>query len=357
METWVNPSAPKSYFRKYTVKTFDSIRLIFLTTIILLCCLYPISSRAKLSCESIFIDKLVQPTYEYPEIGTYIGPHKLAFISIVDHYRQLKSTYQAEIYERLKTPESVHDKLLNRQDSFDREGKIFHLEDIKDVIGVRLVVPSDSILLERFYGKEDWATLLDIPKEKIFEIEEKGSFTDLKKNRFYRAIHLIIESDGGISYELQIMSKAMSYWHKWDHQHVYKGKSNRTPRYQKTLQTYSRFWAQLIRLLEDFSNAPSDKNFYTIKQLILKHGLNRQTSETRPLNLRSSDLLAHLDSSIATLLHIQPADRITNFAIHDSKGLAKIDHKKQRKFLSILSLSEKVSSFVDKKINSSAEDE
>ncbi|MBQ1688973.1 MAG: GTP pyrophosphokinase family protein [Lachnospiraceae bacterium] len=121
------------------------------------------------------------------------------------------------IKTRLKTPESIAEKMERRGLPFD-----FRLvkDEINDIAGVRVVCPfiTDIYMLsERLLGRED-----------IRLLEYKDYIKEPKKNG-YRSVHLIVEvpiflQEGKrmVKVEIQLRTIAMDFWASLDHRLSYK---------------------------------------------------------------------------------------------------------------------------------------
>ncbi len=160
---------------------------------------------------------------------------------------QLGEKFNAEVSFRIKDSESLKKKIFDRALQFKKHGQFFSLNDLADVIGVRITVQPGSPLLT-LESTQHWASLLKVNPDSIREIEIKGSSSDQAKGRFYSATHLKIEMSHLL--ELQVMTESMAVWHKWDHTHVYKPRRSFNQRTSSLLKIYSQHWVKLISQLD-----------------------------------------------------------------------------------------------------------
>ena len=118
---------------------------------------------------------------------------------------------------RLKTPESIIDKLLRRDAPLTVESIE---ENISDIAGVRVICafPSDIYKLAEMFTRQDDITI----------IEEKDYFKTPKENG-YRSLHLVVEtpiflhdSKRVMKVEVQFRTISMDWWASLEHKIRYK---------------------------------------------------------------------------------------------------------------------------------------
>jgi ppGpp synthetase/RelA/SpoT-type nucleotidyltranferase len=167
---------------------------------------------------------------------------KKHFQDVVSKYKILAKNAHGVLRTRLKEPDSLTAKIVDRARNYNLRGLQFKDSDLHDLIGMRLALPVGSPKLALGSNVMAWAKVLEIDPSQIIEIEIKD------KN--YRATHLTILDTAGVEFELQVMSKLVAHWHSWDHRKVYKPNShdllNKT-----NLKKYSAAWIQIIKILED----------------------------------------------------------------------------------------------------------
>lgn len=121
------------------------------------------------------------------------------------------------IKTRLKTPESIAEKM-------ERRGLAFTFEkiegNINDIAGIRVICPfiSDIYALVDCFLKQEGITLLD-----------KKDYIKMPKSNGYRSLHLIVgipitlqDEKRMMKVELQLRTIAMDFWASLDHRLSYK---------------------------------------------------------------------------------------------------------------------------------------
>lgn len=121
------------------------------------------------------------------------------------------------IKTRLKTPESIAEKM-------ERRGLAFTFEkiegNINDIAGIRVICPfiSDIYALVDCFLKQEGITLL-----------EKKDYIKMPKSNGYRSLHLIVgipitlqDEKRMMKVELQLRTIAMDFWASLDHRLSYK---------------------------------------------------------------------------------------------------------------------------------------
>lgn len=242
-------------------------------------------------------------------IDEYVRPFGL----IVDHFQAVADSRGAKMEARMKEFESFRDKLINQAKQAEMEGKTVPFTRIDDFNGVRLVTPYRSDLtlpmregykMRKDEVKEYYARLLDIPVTSIERVDIKGDYSEMIQNKFYQAIHLTLVMHG-VPVEVQIMSESMAAWHHWDHPKVYKTKIT-DENYKQELNRYSRFWARLIRSLEE--NDGTQEASARIRDIIVGYGVKSVLKEF--VYSTSSNWLLKVDQAYAERFGIVESDRI-----------------------------------------------
>lgn len=190
---------------------------------------------------------------------------------IVEFLKPMALQNRALLKVRMKDPESLRKKILDRTVEYQHRGHFYRLTDLHDTVGGRLVVDLSSRLYFFNRNKRDWARALKIRPDQILDIDLKGNSKECAKEKCYRAVHLLIRHDSGVKFELQILSKAVNHWHKWDHEHVYK--NNEIPKEEWShLKSYSLAWLRTIRILEDMQMGQA--TFADLKALHPESGID-----------------------------------------------------------------------------------
>ncbi|MBQ9189301.1 MAG: GTP pyrophosphokinase family protein [Clostridia bacterium] len=151
--------------------------------------------------------------------------YRCAMMAVETKFRILSEEYSYEsehnpietIKTRLKTPESITDKLIRRKYPLTAQSIETHLND---VAGVRVICafPSDIYLLADAFLKQDDITLL-CRKDYIQHPKPNG----------YRSLHLIVETPiflhdckRMMKVEVQLRTISMDWWASTEHKLRYK---------------------------------------------------------------------------------------------------------------------------------------
>lgn len=223
---------------------------------------------------------------------------------VVEHFKPIAIQNRAELRTRVKDVHSLRRKIIDRSKSFQSASKVFSIEELNDLIGIRFTLPEGANLLNFKGDVEFFAKQLNLSTKQIVEVEIKGNSEDQKKGKFYRAIHLALRPDSETRVEVQLMSKAMYLWHSWDHPTVYKSKSADGV-YREKLKKYSQAWVRIIRLAEDLFALEGKQSLE--KQNELRRFLSENGIDPR---VNRNILPQIIDSRLGTQLEIRYEDRI-----------------------------------------------
>lgn len=134
------------------------------------------------------------------------------------------------ITSRIKTPESVVEKLIRKEKKISWESA---LQNLNDIVGIRAVCLFEEEIYrirDFFYGQRD----IRIVKEKDFIKKPKSSG--------YRSLHLILEvpvtcmeRETYVKVELQLRTMAMDFWSVLEYQLQYKKKNEKVRAAQEQL--------------------------------------------------------------------------------------------------------------------------
>lgn len=156
------------------------------------------------------------------------------------------------IKTRLKTPESIAEKM-------ERRGLAFAFENIEqnisDIAGIRVICPfiSDIYALVDCFLKQEGITLLD-----------KKDYIKMPKSNGYRSLHLIVgipitlqDAKRMMKVEIQLRTIAMDFWASLDHRLSYKKEMDPaiTKQLHKELIDCSNESARLDERMEAIRNA------------------------------------------------------------------------------------------------------
>lgn len=146
---------------------------------------------------------------------------------------------------RLKTPESILEKLSRRE--FEMSLSSME-ENLNDVAGVRIICPfeADVYAIAHSLTQQDDVNLL----------QEKDYIKNPKPNG-YRSLHLIVEvpiylaeSKKNIKVEIQIRTIAMDFWATLEHQLRYKKNNNLSEQISQELLECAAISKELDRMMD-----------------------------------------------------------------------------------------------------------
>jgi len=209
----------------------------------------------------LFLSKLPLPKKEIKSwIKSYAAPYKelmayyrCAMMEVETKFKVLNEELSLEydrnpietIKVRLKSADSIADKLTNRKLSLSVENIENH---INDVAGVRVICgfPSDIYLLADALLRQDDVKL----------IEEKDYLKKPKENG-YRSLHLIIEipiflhnEKKLMKVEVQLRTISMDWWASLEHKIRYKKEVKVSEEISKELKACAEFAAVLDNRME-----------------------------------------------------------------------------------------------------------
>ena len=140
-----------------------------------------------------------------------------AYLNAIEELRiRLQEEQGYEVIEftkwRIKSPESIVEKLLRKGRTPDFETAVASLNDL---VGIRIV----TTLYEDVY------TVVDAIKEmEIFKIRKIKDYVKEPKDSGYRSVHIILDLELGIytiGMEIQVRSEAMNFWSVLQHMASY----------------------------------------------------------------------------------------------------------------------------------------
>lgn len=146
--------------------------------------------------------------------------------------------------QRVKDAISAKKKIFRKIDEYEKMNTQYSFAVMDDFIGARIVTQS----------KEESQRVLKSLRKKLGPQIKRVERINKVNGSGYRAIHIIALTNSGQKYEIQVMSKMMRAWHKWDHEHVYKTKHPKGD-YLIKLKQYSKALIKYTRNLEDGKTA------------------------------------------------------------------------------------------------------
>jgi len=156
------------------------------------------------------------------------------------------------ITSRVKTPESILNKLIRKRRSQTMEKAV---ETFHDLAGIRVVCT---------FQDDVYRTVREIRKLPVLRVVKVKDYIAHPKPTGYRSIHIIAEVPdcaGDILLEIQVCSAAMNYWAMLDHQLSYKNSRVDPEKVEKMEQ-------ELKSYAYDIANI--DKKFLKIRKAIEK---------------------------------------------------------------------------------------
>lgn len=195
-------------------------------------------------------NKLISLELGTQEFNLLMGIYEKALNQVFDILSQVETKLHSEfgydiinnISKRIKTPESIIDKMKKKHYDIDFKNII---ENINDVAGIRITCPV----------KNDIYTILDII-EKLSNIEviERKDYLSKPKKSGYSGYHIIVETPVDvkgknipIKVEIQIRTMAMDFWATNEHKVRYKSNKKLSILDSKRLTTY----AKIINIIDD----------------------------------------------------------------------------------------------------------
>lgn len=154
------------------------------------------------------------------------------------------------VYWRVKSSESITNKMLRKKKEVSLKNSI---KTLHDILAIRIVCPfQDDVYAVCKAITNDTQLGLDIKNVKDFIAHPKSSG--------YRSIHIITTVHhpvlGDIDLEIQLRSVAMNYWAILDHQLYYKNENKQVQALKEELRGYA------------IEIANIDKKFYKIRKQI-----------------------------------------------------------------------------------------
>ena len=186
----------------------------------------------------------------YRELRAY---YKCAMMEVETKFRVLNEELSLEydhnpietIKSRMKSLDSIADKLISKGLSFTVENVEEH---IFDVAGIRVICgfPSDIDALAKAFLRQD----------DIFLVERKDYISNPKENG-YRSLHLIVEvpiflhdEKKMMKVEVQFRTMAMDWWASLEHKIRYKKDVEVSPEMERELYACAEIAASLDRRME-----------------------------------------------------------------------------------------------------------
>lgn len=207
-------------------------------------------NNLKVEEERMSTNQLISLELDIQKFDLLMGVYEKALNQVFDTLLQVKAKLYSEfsydiinnISRRIKTPESIIDKMKKKHYDIDFKNII---ENINDVAGVRITCPV----------KNDIYTILNIiEKLSNLEIIERKDYLSKPKKSGYSGYHIIVETpvkvEGKIvpvKVEIQIRTMAMDFWATNEHKVRYKSNKKLSILDSKRLTAY----AKIINIIDE----------------------------------------------------------------------------------------------------------
>ncbi len=207
-------------------------------------------NNLKVEEERMSTNQLISLELDIQKFDLLMGVYEKALNQVFDTLLQVKAKLYSEfsydiinnISRRIKTPESIIDKMKKKHYDIDFKNII---ENINDVAGVRITCPV----------KNDIYTILKIiEKLSNLEIIERKDYLSKPKKSGYSGYHIIVETpvkvEGKIvpvKVEIQIRTMAMDFWATNEHKVRYKSNKKLSILDSKRLTDY----AKIINIIDE----------------------------------------------------------------------------------------------------------
>lgn len=165
-----------------------------------------------------------------------------------DLISQKKNVPVEHIKYRIKTQDSIEEKLKRYNKDFSPETAIMML---RDIAGVRLVCP---------FEKDIWEIIEYIRKQEDLNIIKTKNYIAYPKKSGYKSFHMIVSVNiDGIptTVEIQIRTLAMDFWACMEHKIAYKKDNQKTKNIRKRLKKCAE---QIARVEREMSLIKDEKD-------------------------------------------------------------------------------------------------
>ena len=186
--------------------------------------------------------------------------HALAREIVVNRLRELNREYEEKtgqgfvrfIETRMKTPESIAEKLQRKDYDVDFDTAVTALNDIS---GVRCICYS---------VKEIYWIARQIGKDDRFEVLKVKDYVRKPKKNGYESYHIIMnvpvkrgKKEEAVRVELQLRTLIMDAWASMDNRICYKKGETVPPQVQRQIEKYAKIGRHLDKLIERGMEAAS----------------------------------------------------------------------------------------------------
>ena len=147
------------------------------------------------------VGKCGRPAGAGQDVQKHIAAYQQMYPQVLQRFQQTVGGF-GKVESRLKTADSLQEKLARKNTTLDQ---------VKDVVGLRVTVPSMGDLTKAVAALKGQ-----------FDIQEEDNKINNPTGGIYRAYHLIANIDGK-PVEMQVRTENQSRLANWMHDTVYKG--------------------------------------------------------------------------------------------------------------------------------------
>ena len=188
-------------------------------------------------------NQLVPINVKEQEFQKIMGIYQMAMIQVKDNLEDIKDDlsnyYKYDVINnincRIKTPDSIINKMKRKQYDLNYKNLI---ENVEDIAGIRVVCPF----------KSDIKKIVEIlEKNPDLEILQEKNYIDSPKKSGYSGFHIIAQTPvnigdafANVKTEIQIRTMAMDFWASTEHKLKYKAKNKLSKADSKKLIKYAK---------------------------------------------------------------------------------------------------------------------
>lgn len=182
--------------------------------------------------------------------NSFINTNTFGHLDVISDLKSKLDSFGIPYYfeHRIKDPLKARDKLFARIKS--SKTQTYDLKDINDLLGTRIVVETNlqKVIIFREIKRiyENKKTIDGNKRIIVFR-----NYHDHLKPSGYNAFNISYIGKNGRPIEVQITTRRMIAWDKWDHDRIYKSNYSKDDSYFLNLKKYGRAIADYIRLKDN----------------------------------------------------------------------------------------------------------
>ena len=163
--------------------------------------------------------------------------------SFDEEYYEKKGNHIIRFTEkRLKTPESIYEKIVRKKKKFTIDTIE---EDINDLAGVRIIC---------FDIAQIYKLACVIGKQESFEIKKVKDYVRKPKNNGYQSYHIQLKVDG-VKVEIQIRTILMDAWSSLDRILIYKKDEKISREIKDNIEKYAKWSMRMDKMVHSMMKA------------------------------------------------------------------------------------------------------